>query len=227
MAMYKYASAVTTATDGLKSIIPISVRNVTAIYNGFPSSLISYAAAKHKKFTVCFHGVMGYFQDIEKLVELIKHPEMHDIDFVVIGYGRKSDFFRSLDAKNCRFLGRLSYNETMQQISICHLGISMRSNNIISRDSFPVKVWEYIGLGIPSLVYPKSEAGDFLESNNCGIQLSSNNVDDISKIIMSVKSNKSMYDEMVRSCCLIRSSYTRENMSRGFTKILDNILRES
>lgn len=226
-AMYKYASAVTTATDGLKSIIPISVCNVTTIYNGFPSSLISYAAAKHKKFTVCFHGVMGYFQDIEKLVELIKHPDMHDIDFVVIGYGRKADFFRSLDAKNCRFLGRLSHNETMQQISICHLGISMRSNNIISRDSFPVKVWEYMGLAIPSLVYPRSEAGDFLESNNCGIQLPSNNVDDISNIIISIKSNQSMYDEMVKSCCLIRNSYTRESISRDFTKILDNILRGS
>lgn len=225
--MYDNASAIIVATEGLRKSISKAKCEVTTIYNGFPSDLMALKARKHKKFTVCFHGVMGYFQDIEKLVELIKHPDLHDVDFVVIGYGRKSDLIQSLKSQNCRFLGRLSHNETMHQISMCHLGISIRVNNKISQDSFPVKVWEYIGLGIPSIVYPESEAGEFLSSRNCGVQLSSNKVDDIAEIILNIKSNNSLYEGMAESCRLNRISYTRETLSKNFSEILGTFLKDS
>jgi glycosyltransferase involved in cell wall biosynthesis len=100
-------------------------------------------------------------------------------------------------------------------------------NNKISQDSFPVKVWEYIGLGIPSIVYPESEAGEFLSSRNCGVQLSSNKVDDIAEIILNIKSNNSLYEVMAESCRLNRISYTRETLSKNFSEILGTFLKDS
>lgn len=225
--MYNNASAISVATDGLRKIIPIPVCEITTIYNGFPSALISSTAEKHENFTVCFHGVMGYFQDIDKLIELIEHPDLSEVNFKIIGYGRKSDLFRSLKSENCQFLGRLSYSETIQQVSMCHLGISIRLNNAISHDSFPVKVWEYIGLGIPSLVYPESEAGEFLLSKNCGVQLPSKDVDEIARILLNIKFNSPLYEGMRDSCRVIRESYTRENMSCNFSKIVEKVLKDS
>jgi glycosyltransferase involved in cell wall biosynthesis len=225
--MYNNASAISVATEGLRKNIPSPLCDITTIFNGFPSFLISSTAKKHNNFTICFHGVMGYFQDIEKLIEVIEHPDLSEIDFIVIGYGRKSGLFRSLKRENCQFLGRLSHSETMHQVSMCHMGISIRVNNAISQDSFPVKVWEYIGLGIPSLVYPESEAGEFLLSKNCGVQLSSNNVDDIACILLNIKSNKLLYEGMVDSCRAVRESYTRENISCNFSKIIENVLKDS
>jgi glycosyltransferase involved in cell wall biosynthesis len=220
--MYRHAASITTATEGLKGCISGFKDNVTCIYNGFPSAFTGMSEPKHSKFSVCFHGVMGFFQDIEKLAELIQHPELSDVDFIIIGYGRKSALIESISKNNCRYLGRLSYADTIKQISKCHLGISLRVVSQISFDSFPVKVWEYLGLGIPSLVYPESEASKFLQSNNCGIQLSSVEIDELTKIILQLKLDGRRYQGMVKSCREVRPTYSRESLSGKFAEVVRN-----
>jgi glycosyltransferase involved in cell wall biosynthesis len=223
--MYRNAASITTATEGLKDCISGCKDNVTCIYNGFPLALTGMSEPKHSKFTVCFHGVMGFFQDIEKLAELIQHSQLSDVDFIIIGYGRKSELIESISKNNCRYLGRLSYTDTIKEISKCHLGISLRVANQISYDSFPVKVWEYLGLGIPSLVYPESEASKFLQYNNCGIQLSSVDIDDLIKIILQLKLDGRRYKAMAMSCREVHSTYSREYLSGKFAEVVRNSFR--
>lgn len=221
IAMYRNAVSITTATAGLERIVSEFNRNTQCIYNGFPESLPSIRTPKHERFTVCFHGVMGYFQDIETLAALIVHPKLASIDFVVIGYGRKSGLIESIKSGNLRYLGRLPHTETIREVSKCHLGLSLRTFSQLSVDSFPVKIWEYMGLAIPSLVSPESEAGQFLVDANCGIQFTSRDVDQIAQMILDVRADKTRYEDMVHSCEKIQSRYSRERLSEVFA---DNVI---
>ena len=217
--MYKNAMLVTTATLGIKARVCRVRMDAHCIYNGFPSEFILLEQQKYSKFTVAFHGVFGFFQDIETLAKLIRHPSLSDIDFVVIGYGRKENLIKDIVAENFKYFVRLPHDETIKEISRCHLGISLRLKNQISEDSFPVKVWEYLGLGIPSLVYPKSEASDFLTNYNCGIELLHNDVEYIASVIKEVRDNSGLYESMKSSCCYARASYTREALAARFSEL--------
>lgn len=218
--MYSHATAIAVATNGLKSSINSAKCPVHAIYNGFPAEFIGMQEDKYHTFTVCFHGVMGFFQDIETLAKLVQHPLMLGVNFVFIGSGRKSDIIRSISAKNFKYFDRLPHSETAREISRCHLGISLRTSNQISFDSFPVKIWEYIGLGIPSLVFPPSEAGDFVSSHGCGIQLRSSDLNFIADVIDKLQSNSKMYSDMVEACKQVRPLYTRERLASEFCNIV-------
>lgn len=213
-AMYRGARRIITATQGLarevESVVPRT--QVDCIYNGFPSALNGRQAAKHDRFTACFHGVLGFFQDVETLIEVARRLQPHGVDVVAIGYGRKEDALRSAHVANLHFLGRLSFDETMNQIERCHVGLCLRMDDDVSRDAFPVKVWEYLGLGMPSIVTPHCEAGEFLERHSCGIQFPAGDVDAIVSAVLRFESEHDKRGEMSAKCRSAAGSFTRERL---------------
>jgi len=210
--MYAKAELVLCATQGLAREVakesPSS--NVTHVYNGFPANLTERRAEKHKRFTVCFHGVLGFFQDIETLLEVTKRLASCDVDVVVVGYGRKEEPLQASNLPNLRFLGRQPFDRTIAEVERCHMGLCLRLDDGISKDAFPVKVWEYLGLGIPCIVTPPCEAGDFLEEHACGIVLQSGDVDGIVASVLKAKHDADHLNTMSDNCRRLASSYTRE-----------------
>lgn len=213
-AMYRGARRVITATQGLArevaSVVPQA--QVDCVYNGFPSSLRRRQAAKHDRFTACFHGVLGFFQDVDTLIEVARRLQRHGIDIVVVGYGRKEDALRSAHLENLHFLGRLTFDETMNQIELCHVGLCLRMDDAVSRDAFPVKVWEYLGLGMPSIVTPRCEAGAFLERHGCGLQLPAGDADAIVAALVRLKTCQHDLEEMSAKCRSAAECFTRERL---------------
>jgi glycosyltransferase involved in cell wall biosynthesis len=211
---YNNARLVIAATDGLaRTVIEQAPNaNVTTIFNGFPAAFLGRGAEKHENFTVCFHGIMGFFQDIETLIEVARRLTHHGVDMVVIGYGRKEILMVNCELPNLRFLGRKSFEETINEIEKCHLGLCLRTDDSVSRDAFPVKIWEYLGLGIPSLVTPICEAGDFVEAHACGKQFSTGNVDALVREILTLKMDQARLRAMELNCKKIAEKHTREKM---------------
>jgi glycosyltransferase involved in cell wall biosynthesis len=210
--MYEGARAVIAATRGLARTVSEDspAARVHHVYNGFPAELLGRAAPKHARFTVCFHGVMGFFQDIETLAEVARRLVPHDVDVAVIGYGRKEPLIAGSGLPNVRAFGRLSFEATMAEVERCHVGLCLRKDEAISRDAFPVKVWEYLGLGLPSIVTPLCEAGEFLERNGCGIQLPAADVDRIVGEILRLRSDEGALSAMAQRCRQTAPRFTRE-----------------
>jgi glycosyltransferase involved in cell wall biosynthesis len=225
---YEGAHAVLAATHGLARTVledaPDAV--VHTVYNGFPSSLMVRQATRHERFTVCFHGVMGFFQDIEMLVEVARRLSAHEVDMVVIGYGRKDGLVAGAGLTNLRFLGRLTFDQTMAEIERCHIGLCLRKDERISRDAFPVKVWEYIGLGIPCLVTPTCEAGDFIESHGCGYQFPAGDASCIVDAILALKQDPITLSAMSARCRNAARDYTREKTGLQAARIVAKCLKE-
>lgn len=227
--MYQGATLVICATQGLaREVVNQAPQSrVQCVYNGFPAQLAERRVDKYHRFTICFHGILGFFQDVDTLMKVAERLKQHDIDIIVVGYGRKEGPLRQSKLNNLRFLGRKSFEETILEVERCHLGLCLRLNDEISKDAFPVKVWEYIGLAIPMIITPPCEAGDFLRHHDCGIVLDSGDTEGIVRNILDLKNNLSRLEQLAMNCRALSSHYTREQTGlKAAQLILDQLVKQ-
>lgn len=219
---YRRATTMLAATEGLRVTLQglASETKVHTIINGFTVNRANINAVPRERFTVCFHGVLGYFQDSASLVEIGRRLEQYDIDMVVIGYGRDAHMFKDISAPNIKFLGRLPHDRTMMEVARCHVGLSLRKDEEISADSFPVKVWEYLGLGMPTLVAPSSDAGRFVEQHGCGYMLAAGNVEEAVSRIVELRDNPDLYRAASERAALAVAPFSRAAQSQKMAEIL-------
>lgn len=218
--LYTQSLGVIVPTNGVKNFIAdyVGLDKIKLIENGFAERKI--CQRKYKKFTVCFHGVLGEFQDVVGLIELAKILKKNgDIDFIVIGYGKKETLLK--DAEGITFLGRKPPEQTLEIIERCHFGVSLRTNDRISKNAFPVKIWEYIGMSIPCIVTPISEAGDFLQSNGLGAQYSYGDYENIAKKILEFKNGEWKIEQEGSL-----QKFSRKNTGRAAAEVIHNFFKQ-
>lgn len=158
--MYENASSVITVTPGIVEKIKLAapkVKKVELLINGFDSSIFKPNNDKYEKFTVIFHGNMGNIQAIPTILNVAQVLEHHsDIEFIFIGNGPQAELLEKCQLKNVRYLGPKDYLAIPNLISRAHIGFSARRDDEIGADAFPVKVFEYLGVGLPVILTPKA-----------------------------------------------------------------------
>jgi glycosyltransferase involved in cell wall biosynthesis len=219
---YARATTIISATNGLTRTLRLEsvTTSVHTVINGYSRGRTDVAAELHHRFTVCFHGVLGYFQDSASLLEVGRRLAAFDIDLVVIGYGRDAALFEDAGAPNIRLLGRLPLDRTIEEVARCHVGISLRKDEEISADSFPVKVWEYLGLGMPTLVAPRSDAAEFVSRHGCGFMLAAGDVNAAVAHIVALRDDPALYASMQERALATVAPYSRARQAGVMAQIL-------
>lgn len=208
--LYKGAQKIVCVTEGLKKIIESYSEQlkVEIVYNGYDEKLF-YPDKKFDKFTVIFHGNLGKLQNIELLVSVANRlPGDMEIKVAGDGPGKKL-------LENCSriiYLGPISNKNVAEIVRKSHVGISFRMDGVLNETAIPVKVFEYIGAGIPVILTPKSEAGEYIEKNKYGKQFNNSEIDEIVKMVVDIKSNYFEYK--------VDREFSRLNQSEKFFKIL-------
>lgn len=220
--IYRRALKIIAATQGLADRIQEACGrdDIEVIYNGFPANLRTFKQEKYQRFTACFHGVMGFYQDIETLMAVARALEAHDVDVVVIGYGRKEEILRANPPSNLRFLGRHAFSDTIAEVARCHVGLCFRTDDEISRDAFPVKVFEYLALNAPVILTPPCEGGEFVERKRCGVQLPSGDVDGLVREILRLRDDEEYRQRMIAACAKVGNEMSREAQAERFAEIV-------
>lgn len=168
--IFTKSTMVVCATKGLmeevSSVLKPSDRfKVSVTYNGFPAELLGKKQNLERtndKLNIVFHGTLGKLQDVDFMIDLAKACEGLPYHFHVIGGGPKQSLFMEHTSHNITYYGRLPYDDTMKILEKMDVGLNFRVDSDLTRAAIPVKVWEYIGLEIPVLSYPPSEADDVL-----------------------------------------------------------------
>lgn len=219
---YARATTIIAATNGLTRTLHLEgiTTPVHTVINGYSRGRSDVAADRHQRFTVCFHGVLGHFQDSASLLEVGRRLAALDIDLVVIGYGRDAVLFEDASVPNIRLLGRLPQDRTIEEVARCHVGISLRKDEEISADSFPVKVWEYLGLGMPTLVAPRSDAAEFVSGHGCGFMLAAGDVDAAIAHIVALRDDPALYESMQERALATVAPYSRARQAGAMAQIL-------
>ncbi|GAB6074892.1 glycosyltransferase family 4 protein [Nautilia lithotrophica] len=213
--LYDKSEKIITVTDYLRK--DINNKTATPVYvirNGFDEEIFKPISEKFKDFTIVFHGTLGRFQNIELLCKLIE--EKKDVKFLVIGDGSKSQLIENLQVENLTYIKKVPYQKIPELISKAHIGISLRTDDFISQSAFPVKIFEYMGVGIPVIVTPKSESGVIIEYYKFGYQCD-NDIKQIASCIMKIKES---YDLFLENISSNRQLFSRQYQSRKWKEIL-------
>lgn len=198
-------------------------KKVYKLTNGFDSDIFKPAGIKQDVFTAVFHGNFGKFQDIELIIEIAKRAHENNLpaQFLLVGEGEKEYLVKNVSLPNLRFIGKKTYKEVPNILSKCHLGMSFRVNNPLSVSSLPVKVFEYLGVGIPVLVTPISEAGQMVQEHNVGFQFDNSDIDALYGILADLIEDQKLYNSIVQNVMQQRVNYSRKEQAEKLVRLLD------
>ncbi|MGE0770173.1 MAG: glycosyltransferase family 4 protein [Cyclobacteriaceae bacterium] len=226
--IYRNALLTATVTEGIVERIGQKQpkAKIELLRNGFDETLFIPSKSKEEIFTVVFHGNIGKFQRPDLILELayLAQKKSLPIQFRVIGWGNNDEVLKQDTPSNLIFQGMVDYDLISTLIGRAHIGISFRSTDTISVNSFPVKLYEYIGVGVPMLVVPKSEAGDLITKRMFGYQFSGDNAGEILNKIVELMENPWLMQQLTRNVLNARSEFSRQVICRNFVEKLQNDL---
>lgn len=220
---YRNAFLVVAATQGLAdNIRMVHTGDVYLLRNGFSESIFQYNPDKYPLFTLVLHGNLSSFQGIDTVIALGKILEEHHRELQILVIGKGSDDYKFKNLKNdvIKFIGPKPHHEVSKIIERAHVGLSLRKGGKISEDAFPVRAYEYIGVCLPILVTPASEAGRYIETENIGFQFEESQVEEIAEKIKELMRNKELYNAIVEKLKTNRQNFSREALSRQFVDYL-------
>lgn len=213
---YHHSHNIITVTEGLKRYISAYgvSEKIHLIRNGYDDELFfPVQGAKFSKFSLIFHGTLGKAQNVETLLKVALALESQDdIEIIVAGDGPKLKDILDAQRKNIRYLGILDYQAIPETLRKCHVGLSFRTDDMIGKEAFPVKVFEYVGCGLPVVLTPRGEAGDMIEARSLGKSFENHEIEAICREISLLKSNITTY--------VPSQEFSRKNSSQQIKTLL-------
>lgn len=194
--IYARSHSIMTVTQGLcHEIEKYGVKSPHLVMNGYDPEIFypGKMEEKFEKFTLVFHGTLGKVQNIETLLKVAQELESEDLEIIVAGEGPKAQDIVKANRKNIRYLGNLPYTEIPAMLRKCHVGLSFRTDDKIGKEAFPVKVFEYVGVGLPVVMAPKGEAGQIIEAQSLGKEFHNSAVKEMAETIRNYRKNTSSF----------------------------------
>jgi glycosyltransferase involved in cell wall biosynthesis len=231
--MYAEAWQVVTVTHGLAERISRSLpaakgTEVSIVYNGYDGELFLPSEKKYDRFTVVIHGTLGRFQDIGLLAETLRRLERdgeRDLRILVMGKGPKERLLAPVASESALmdFQGTVEHREVPDRIGRAHIGLSLLTDDEIGRTALPVKVFEYLGAGIPVIVTPvNSEVEALVESRRLGLAVR-NRPEELATAIETIRSD---YESYVANVLKYREDFDRKRAAEHFYAIITKRMKE-
>jgi len=224
--LYKHSFILIAATNGLRSnmerLCNGNNKKIWLLRNGYSEKLFFPSRIKNKEFTLMFHGIISKYQDIDLLIELGHIIDKRSLPFkiIVIGQGNQDYKLKGEIPKSINYLGPQPYVKISEIISKAHIGLSFRQPGKISEDSFPVKIYEYIGVSVPIIVTPASEAGNYVEENKIGYQYAPEQKEILLQKIIEISKNGELYNQLVSNLMRVRGQFSREKNSKDLVRFI-------
>lgn len=228
--LYHHAFLVTTVTRALAQAIgrEHGIASVKVIRNGYDPHLfvpnLSLTAPTPQHYTIITFGLFGRFFDDYTYAQILAHCRLRGVAarFMVVGYGSKFKRLQALaDTEPAlQVHGAISQSDLAARIATCHLMLSLHVESSSMLGAFPVKVFEAIGCGLPSLVIPRSEAGQELQANTMGWTYCAHELDQIVERIASLSANPELWLEARQQTLAHRADYERTTQAQHYASQL-------
>jgi len=233
-ALYRDALFISTPSDAFVATIRDQVASkdhVVLVRNGFDEAMFTPATEPRDSgpFVCIFHGLLGRMHNIELLLDVADRVAAirPDVKFVVVGYGPKEELIRTTPRANVSFLGSRPYAEIPALLAKADLGLAFIEDNQGTEGAFPVKVYEYIGAGLPVLVTPLSEAGRLVDERSFGRSFTNQDAAGIAHTIADLASRGERYAGWRRALREGREPFSRRRWSDEFaSRLKSSAVRE-
>ena len=202
--LYKKSRVLVGVTQGITKRLREYKSEVMWIPNGIDLKLLKNYKEEgilphNKVFTIIYTGLIGYMQELERVVEafrLLKNRK--DIQLLIVGSGSKEKVIREIIRRygletQVKLLGEKPRAEVIRLIQKSHVGLVSLQNIRLFKDAFPSKVFDYILCKKPILSTVGGELEEFIREYGIGIVTDSQNVIEITKAINEMQRNYSFY----------------------------------
>jgi glycosyltransferase involved in cell wall biosynthesis len=231
--MCAYAKYLVTVTYSLASDLRADFKcPVEVVRNGFDADIFQprsvpdldcFASSVPRVIT---HGLFGRFFDLDTFLKIVRHCQATcpPHEFLVVGYGPKIDIIVASCLSNVVVLPAMSQRDVAQLVRDSDIGLSVHSSDPSMLGSFPVKVMEYIGAGIPSIVLPCSEAGMEVAERGLGWSYDPSDWKLASDCIASLLGSACKLQEAKHRVFSQRLQYTRDRQADHFVSVVTSAL---
>ncbi|MCQ2285510.1 MAG: glycosyltransferase family 4 protein [Bacteroidales bacterium] len=175
------------------------------------------------KKIIVMQGAINKDRGAEELISAMKHID--NALLLIIGNGdvipqlKELVILENLEDK-VHFIARVSPNKLFNYTSLCDLGCSLeKDTNINYRYCLPNKLFDYIRVGIPSLVSDLPEMKKIIDESQVGETIDSHNPIKIAQAINSLFSDNQRYTAYKQNTKAAAEKYCWENE----TKVLKEI----
>jgi len=235
--IYQYAQHIFVATEGIKQIITtygIDLNKITLVKNGFDENTFqpNPKPTAHSPFVCVFHGNLGHMQNVDLLLKISEQVNQKNpsIQFIVAGSGPQASkltnkLTNQLNSNTpVQFLGDTPFQEIPKILQKAHLGLSFRHDGKLGQIALPVKVFEYIGAGLPTIITPPSEMGHILEAKQLGWQFENNQTNQITDKICELADSVDTYATTKKNVLAQRHEFSRQKQANIFVKKISELL---
>ncbi|MBD5588046.1 glycosyltransferase family 4 protein [Clostridium botulinum] len=190
---------------------------------------------KNNKFTIIYNGTLYYKRNPSSIIETINNLidknliDMNKIEIKFIGYCEEliKKSIEDRDKYNiCKFTEYIEHKESLNIASRADLLLLLIGDNIRYRAVYTGKVFEYLRINKPIIaISPKeSVVENLLKETNSGVNIEFNNMDGISKHILSFYNawldNKILFKPKIKFI----KQYERKNLTKKLIGVFNSIL---
>lgn len=211
--------------------------NKTLIYMNLPDprvvnykNQIKESPDREGKFKLCYHGTITSRLGIDLGIRAIKKIEgmIPGLEFHVFGEGEGKEeciaVSEEMGLKNCvSFRGQVLFEELVSIISSMDLGLIPSRKNEATELMLPVKMLEYIALGIP-VVAPRLKAIEYYFCDDMIFYFDAENIESMCDAIILAFKNKRLAKEKAINARNFFNNYDWYKQNKYFVDMYDNVL---
>ena len=121
--------------------------------------------------TPIYAGIFEYWENVEDFMALSKDSAIynHVEKFSLIGDGRLKSQILSMVNNHIKYYGRLSRFNTFLELSKSQIGVIPSTSDITRQVASPIKLFDYLSVGLPVLTVDVGEWSSIVMDFDCGI----------------------------------------------------------
>ena len=167
---------------------------------------------KTERFTIIAHGNFGRFQDVELIRQLAIATAEMPLQYRLIGFGAKLRLVEGLP--NVQIEQARPHDEIPQLLQSAHMGLSFRTSDDIGRYAVPVKLLEYQGAYLPSLVVPVTPDLEDLARAGAIQQFEAGQLKEMVAFLEKITTDSARYTALVDAVSKVRHLYSRRTQAQ-------------
>jgi glycosyltransferase involved in cell wall biosynthesis len=194
---------------------------------------VAEAPPKDGRFRLIYHGTVAHRHGLEvalRAVALVK-DSIPELEFLVIGEGDDLARIKALTAEMSlngfvRFLGRMGVEELPKYLRQADVGIIPILYDDFTRYMLPLKLMEYVGMEIPSIV-SRTETIEAYFDDDMVRFVTPGNVQELGQAILELYGDSQLRRRLVSNAARFNAQYNWEEHRKVYYQLIDSLLPAS
>ena len=243
MFLYRKAARIVSVTESFKKTLVnrgIDGDKIDVVTNGVdvsrfrPMGKDAELVAKYGlegKFVSGYIGTHGMAHALETILAAAEKanslPDGDAYRFILLGHGSRKQALKekaeSMGLTNVIFIDSVSKEEVPRYWSLLDVSMIHLKKTDLFTTVIPSKLFECMGMGIPTLHGVAGESADIVEREGVGIVFEPENSDQLVENLVKLTSDKELYRQFSESCLVGAKKYDRSVLAGKMLRILEAV----